>query len=251
MSGGNVLIYCPIAPSTPKIYGRTLQSIFNLEWPYSTNIVFGRNDNPRSHKFSDLCAKHNEARQMVLDSNYDALFLVENDMVIPPDALIRLYELDADVAYGLYCNRHGLHNWLAFMAIDGLQGGAFSATKEIRQAVWGKPVETAGVGLGCTVIRRKVLEVIEFRTHPEHKVADDWMFAEDCRAEDFRQCHHFGVHCGHIMPDGSTLWPSVDAPGGYTLEIPDDGRELAVTKDDKIVIPIGMDTISIHARNSS
>jgi len=247
-----LLIYVPIAPKTPKIFGRTLTSLFRMEWPYPCDIVFGRNDNPqaRGHKYDDLCQKHNEARQMALDGNYDAVFFAENDMVFTPNTLLDLYAVDADVAYGLYCNRHGYHRWLAFSFIQGLHGVSVSQDEELRRKVWGKPFETFGAGLGCTLIRRNVLEAIEFRTHPEHKVADDWLFAEDCRNAGYKQAHHFGVLAGHIRPDGYTLWPDAKAANGYRLEFPPDAKPHLVTKDTPLMVDVGMQTVMVHASNS-
>jgi hypothetical protein len=41
--------------------------------------------------------------------------------------------------------------------------------------------------------------------------ANDWTFALDCQAAGVRQMHHLGVTCGHILPDGRTVWPALDA----------------------------------------
>lgn len=143
-----ILIYVPLSPTTPKIYGRSLQSTFRLEWPGKIEIVFGRNDNPVGHKYEDLVTKHNEARDMALMGGYDALFLIENDMILPPDALIKLDQVDADVAYGLYCGRHGWHHWLAFSHIIGWGGVSVSQDEALMHRVWGNVFETMGVGMG-------------------------------------------------------------------------------------------------------
>jgi len=41
----------------------------------------------------------------VLDQGFDALLTIEHDMVIPPDALLKLLDTKADVVYGLYVFR--------------------------------------------------------------------------------------------------------------------------------------------------
>jgi len=215
-----ILLYCPLAPSRPRIYARTMTSIMTMDWPHAMPVVFGRNDTPVGSKYVDICAKHNEARQMTLDGNFDALFLVENDMVIPADALTRLTALDADVAYGLYVARHGLHQWLCYTYLGDTGGVSLTPQDELRREVWGKPFASQGVGMGCTLIHRHVLEAFEFRTHPDDDVADDWMFSLDCIAAGFRQVHDLGVVCGHIAKPQSPriLWPDPDAEGGYRIE---------------------------------
>ena len=89
--------------------------------------------------------------------------------------------------------------------VRGSQGKG--ETWQEREAMWGKVVDTAGVGLGCTLIRRDVLEAIPFRVKDEW-IANDWYFAIDAREKGFIQRHDCSVVCGHI--DGyRTLWPDV------------------------------------------
>jgi len=216
----NVLVYCPLAPKTPKIYGRTLQSIFRLEWDLPLQVVFGREDKPTVSHYRNLADKHNEARRMVLAGPYDALLMVEADMVIPPDALEKLTSVDADVVYGLYVNRHGWRQWLCFTHLDRVGSVSLSANPPMAKAVWGAPIESRGAGMGCTLIHRHVLETLQFRIPPQEDVADDWMFSLDCQDLGYRQVHHTGVVCGHISPQG-ILWPDPDANRLVSIEMDD------------------------------
>lgn len=209
-----ILTYIPIAPRRPKIYARTIQSIFNMDCPWPMNIVFGRDDEPTGTKYQNICQKHNEARELVLKGDYDALFLVENDMVVPKDILTRLTTACEDVAYGLYVNRHGWNRWLAFSNIGPTSGTSFSDEEELARSVWGKVAESKGVGMGCTLIRRHVLENIRFRTDSQEIVADDWLFSLDCIERGYQQVHDFGALCGHISVSqrgAFILWPNIDS----------------------------------------
>lgn len=214
-----ILCYVALSPVVPRIHKRTLDSIMGLIWPGKLDIVFGRNETPATwHKYDDLANKHNEARQMCLDGGYDSLLFIENDMIVHPEALRALDAVNADVAYGLYVGRHEPYRWLSFIVLDGLSGAVVSQSPELMRECWGKIYETKGVGFGCTLVRRHVLEAITFRTHPENKVADDWMFALDCRDKGFRSAHHFGVQCGHITPNGVVLWPTINDESGVRIE---------------------------------
>lgn len=213
-----ILLYVPMAPSTPKLFRRSLDSIFRLDWPEPMPIIFGREDNPLTEHYVNLTAKHNRVRQMVLDGGFDALFLVEYDMILPQDALLRLVNLPFDVSYGLYCERHKLHRWLSFFYIDEFAGVSYSQDEERAKAAWGMACQTDGVGLGCTLIKRDVLEQIEFRSHPTNNVADDWLFALDVKKKGFTQGHDFGVKCGHITHTGDVIWPDIGASGFYRVE---------------------------------
>jgi len=199
-----ILLYCPLNPSVPRVYARTLQSILTQEWPHVLDIVFGKRDGDRS--LDDLTAKHNRARKLALAGGYDALFLVEADMIIPPDALLKLADIETDVAYGLYVSRHGSGQWLAFDQISKNSGKSINRNRKYCADKWGKVIETQGVGMGCTLINRRALEALEFRRYGAN--ADDWYFSLDCIELGIKQYHHLGVVCGHI--DGRhVLWPSL------------------------------------------
>lgn len=203
-----ILVYVPLSPVEPRIFPETLQSLFAMKWRGHLDVVFGWNETPGSwHKYDDLCEKHNRARRLALLGGYDGILFVENDMIIPTNTLEVLDEVNTDVVYGLYVGRHKPHVWLSFFVMEGTVGGSCSSNLELMQSVWGDPVLTKGAGLGCTLVRRNVLEAIEFRTHPTHEVADDWMFSLDCEAKGFTQAHHFGIVCGHITQESTVLWP--------------------------------------------
>ena len=214
-----VLIYCPLTPKAPGVHQRTLDSIFALEWDGHADIVFGKHDrylplkrnisNYENERNYDIAAKYNQARTMTLEGGYDALMTIEADMIPPENALQRLDRVDADIVYGLYVSRHGKHPWLTMTNVtEQVRGSAGKGeTWQEREAMWGKVVDTAGVGLGCTLIRRNVLEKIPFRVKDQF-IANDWYFAIDAREMGFSQVHDCSVVCGHI--DGyRTLWPDV------------------------------------------
>lgn len=206
-----VLTYVPLCPTQPRLHPLTAAAIENLEWP-TMPIVFGRNDAATNH-YADLCAKHNQARDMALDGGYDALFFVEADMVIPPDALRKLVALDVPVAYSLYVSRHPKHEWLALTRLMPTEHEYVSDDPDYAKHWFGdgtQAVETCGAGMGCTLIRRDVLERLAFRLDGGN--ADDWTFALDCVAYGIPQFTHTGVVCGHIARN-AVLWPDVTAKG--------------------------------------
>jgi hypothetical protein len=217
-----ILLYCPLHPVHPIVFGRTLESIFRLNWDVPMDIVFGRADHgpvDRETAYNEVLAKYQEARWMALVGGYDAMFTVESDMIVPPLALQRLTRIPADVAYGLYCSRHGQHRWLAFEEVNSRKGTYISDDYEKRAEYWGKVGRTAGVGLGCTLIWRNVLEKVNFRRVKEG-AANDWYLAMDCEAHGFMQAHDFGVRCGHITlnPSPRIVWPVVDDGQGNPYE---------------------------------
>jgi hypothetical protein len=205
-----ILIFCPLNPNQPRLWGRTVQSIFRLEHDGPLDWLFVANDNPHSEPYENVTHNYERARRQALAGDYDALLTVESDMIIPPDTLIKLASCEADVAYGLYVWRHGRRKWSAYSELEEKRGVSLSEHPARARALWGQVVDVAGVGLGCTLIRRQVLTGINFRIGDNPKVANDWYFALDCQESGFSQRAHLGVVCGHqsYKPWPQIIWPT-------------------------------------------
>ena len=160
--------------------------------------------------YKNLTRKLNHARDVFLTSDAEQMLLVEDDMIVPPDALASLMEADADVAYGLTCWRHGKPGWSARLRLDGHGIVAnLSDHPDRARAMWGHVIDVAGVGTFCTLIQRRVMEALAFRLDASLPVCCDWWLAVDCQRYDFTQRADLGVVCGHITPDPTprVIWP--------------------------------------------
>ena len=200
--------------------------LFRMEWAYKIDYVFGRQDHESwdmEAVYEEITEKYNRARDLALNGDYDAMLTVESDMILPPLALERMSRVDADVVYGLYVSRHGDHRWLAATRIYERTADWLSDDLEVCREAWGQVVDTVGIGMGCTLIRRPVLERVIFRRDTGW-MANDWFFAMDCQAAGFRQAHDLGVVCGHIdgHPTPRIYWPNPEEPKGYSLEFFDE-----------------------------
>lgn len=244
-----ILCYIPMAPKRPKLYARTIQSAMNVIWDAQIEYVFNREDNPTELPYDNICKKYNQARSMFLAGNYDALWTVEADVIVPPLTLERLTRIEADVAYGLYVSRHGNHRWLAFTHIGERIGISVSDDRINAEAAWGQVIETQGVGLGCTLIWRHVLEKIEFR-HPSSETANDWFFSLDCQQLGFVQKHDLGVVCGHIVgpPSPKILWPDPEDRFLHRVEFFDEAPPERIPPGEKIEIVVDrLETKRVYA----
>jgi hypothetical protein len=230
-----------MAPKRPKLYARTVQSAMNVIWDAPIEYMFGREDETNGDTpYINILKKYNHARDMALKGGYDALWTVEADMIVPPITLERLTRVEADVAYGLYASRHGHRRWLAFFDIAETYGVSVSDDVINAREAWGQVIETQGVGLGCTLIWRHVLEEIPFRC-PSEEVANDWYFSLDCKTKGFVQKHDLGVVCGHIIgpPSPKIVWPDPDHPRLTRIEFFEEapperipfGQQIEVTID--------------------
>jgi hypothetical protein len=210
-------------------------------------MVFGRADIPKDgkmpsmeEKYENIAFKYNQAREMVLNGDYDALFTVESDMIIPPIALQRLTRIDTDVAYGLYVSRHGYHNWLCADYLTEKTATFISDDLDYCRKAYGSVIESEGVGMGCTLIWRRVLEKVEFRYDAKIQSdirGQDWFFALDVDQALFEQKHDLGVVCGHINIDNRQVyWPEPMFTGGYAIEYLDPSKTRIMKPGEKVEV---------------
>ena len=199
----NVLVAVPAC--RPMLYRRSYESVLALRWPSGDQIdtVF-LVDGDEASRWENLLRKLNRARDLGLAGGYDALLTVESDIIVPPDALEKLAAVDADVVYGLFVLRFPPYHWnVATKMRPGGEIHLVSQDREAAKAAWGQVLPCEGHGQGICLIRRHVLEAIEFRNpHPDLR-AQDWYFSFDCQRLGFSQMAHLGVQCGHI--DGQTV----------------------------------------------
>ncbi len=66
-------------------------------------------------------------------------------------------------------------------------------------------IECSGGGLACVLVRRHVLEAIDFRS--EDGVWCDTFWTRDVFAAGYSMKASTDVLCGHIDSDGEILWP--------------------------------------------
>ena len=239
------MIFTPLHP----VYGikeQTVQSVRAIINEYDKPIdwLLAANDNISDKPYENVVNHHNRARQIILEQDYEAMLSIEADMILPPDTASRLMAIDADIVYGLYVWRHKPRRWSAYKTLN-LWGGeslSFNSDGQNAREAWGKVKDVAGLGMGCTLIRRNVLEAINFRIHDgnpgwivdeykeqfetlginpyrphPHMVCDDWLLAMDAQHYGFSQKADCGLICGHIFQD-EVLWPDIDADKFYRVE---------------------------------
>lgn len=193
-----ILVYVPML----RMYGRCLQSILRLRWPETQlDIVFAKGGEDESlTRFERVSAKYEAGRRLCLAGGYEAMVTIEDDMIVPADALERMWETGADVAYGLYVwRKSNKHEWNAYTEVTSGHGVSLIADARAAKAAWGTVVEVAGIGNGCTLIRRPALEAIPFKVHAA--ACCDWNLALEAQRLGIRQVCDLGVVCGHMTSE--------------------------------------------------
>lgn len=214
----HVLVVTPMLrePSgKARLYGKALQSIFNLRWSGQLDHFFLNGGDNYLDPSGTVTNKYQQARDVFLAGAWDAMLCAEYDMLLPADALEKLAALDTDIAYGLYVLRHERKAWNAALWITEQQ---FCSYSEVPMTPTFGVRKVAGVGLGCTLIKRHVVEALPFRNW--RGVSNDWAFACDAQAAGYEQVCDFDVKCGHmsIVPSPHILWPDANEPDYYRTE---------------------------------
>lgn len=219
----NVLAVTPVL-RTPegraRLFGKAFASIYWQRWSGGRVDHFmpsGGDDYSRPNE--TVTAKYQLAQDVFLAGDYEYMACLEYDMICPEDALQRLVALDADIAYGLYALRHPGHiHWNAANRVEFVGAAWLSNDPDNARAAWGHVAKVQGCGLGCTVIKRRVLETLRFRNW--RGVSNDWALACDAREAGFTQVLDLRVICGHmtLTPSPRVLWPDIDAEGFVRTE---------------------------------
>lgn len=218
---GKVLLFCPTyykENGELALRKRTRECIDALEWDGELDIEISTL-NPykiaddvgyhRRDQLENVLIQFRKGWAMCLKGGYDAILTVEHDMVIPADALRKLWAVDKPVVYGVYMLRHGpprISAWRPIrspnvgMALDIFPNELEIARKKV-------VAEVSGVGWGCTLIRREIVEKFPLHRSNDGHPSPDVPFATDLQAAGIQQYAHFGVVCGHILPTGEVLWP--------------------------------------------
>ena len=210
-----LLLFCP----TYRLEPETVEAILGQSYQ-PIDILFTR-DNPHSLEDrgrANILHNYRKGRRACLDGGYDAMLCIESDVIPPPDCAEKLLAVDADVVYGLYAFRWsgGVNVTWPSVGSDGKKGknpGESLTTRPEYQKVKGKVIDCSGAGTGCVLIRRHVLERVDFRLDPKYKSHPtgaggfpDTYFTRDVHRE-FSMKADLSVICGHKREDGQIVYP--------------------------------------------
>lgn len=209
-----VLLACP----TYRLEPETVDGILRQEWPAYDVLFTLDNPYPETDRGrANVLHNYEKARSAALDGGYDAMMVIESDIIAPRDAIRKLAALESDVAYGLYVYQRGEPypvNVLRYVVGPEPDQPLTNWPPEYRRA-WDKgQVLCTGGGLGCVLIRRHVLEQIPFRNGDGGHC--DFAFTRDVHKAGFRMMADMSVRCGHKARNGVILWPTRD---GHDTEV--------------------------------
>jgi hypothetical protein len=194
-------------PYGPRLEPETVQAVLALQWHGPIRFVFQR-DNPYPVGRDNILHQYQQGRDLFLRGDDDAMLVVESDIIPPPDALQKLAAIEADVAYGVYMFRNSpvINIFERYPGTPRNEGESLSIHPDkLQQAVKSGVIPCSGGGLGCALIRRRVLEMFDF-WHGETGCCDTYFNREVMRAG-LDQVADMSVICGHKDEFGTVIWP--------------------------------------------
>ena len=205
----DVLVFTPVYRLEPE----TVKAVLGLEWTGAITQLFQR-DNPHERGQENHLHQYQRGREAFLAGRYDAMLVIESDIIPPRETIEKLAALQADLAYGVYRFRvtNAVNIFERYPEVNGepARNPGESLTNRpylLRRAVELGKIPCSGAGLGCVLIRRKVLEKIEFRREkPDWSHCDTW-FTKDVLRAGFSMMADMSVICGHKNEAGQVLWP--------------------------------------------
>ena len=188
-------------PTFESVRPETFKSIYGLRIPDGCAAMF---DFVRGY---DCARARNLIAQEALDGGFDAVLMVDSDMVLPPDALELLVEGGALVVLGTYPRRGEVAGSEVFL--PGMRD--FTDANRVRFAdMPDGRFEAKGGGLGCAMIRAEALRAVarpwfKYVQYDDGAVlSEDNYFCDACSRAGIRIEADGRVRCGHVS--AMTLW---------------------------------------------
>jgi len=224
-----VLIYTPVYRLEPE----TVQALLTLDRAGCDVQMMFDYENPPRGENDTILYKYQRVQAMFKRGDWDAMLVVESDVIPPVDALARLLAVqrdhNADIVNGLYYFRRGnapVANAIRMTRDAKWVDQSWSLFPNDKHRWVNQVIPTTGLGLGCSLIMAHVMHGVAFRSGGE--TACDWSFANDCLAGGYKIYSDTAVRCGHKMPDGSIIWPDND--GGYEIAEGDTNNDYHLTE---------------------
>lgn len=207
-------------PTFETIHNETFKSIWNLD----------QGDHMIAFDYIggyDVATARNHIAQRSLDLGVDYVLMVDNDVVLPRDALLKLLEDAHEVNLGFYAHRDRDNIYRGKTCICKLKDengkeyyhypleSEYSAAELKALADAGETkIEVHGGGMGCALIKTDVFRTatypwfdwVNYGDNNRGMLSEDLYFCSVCRAFGYKIYSDVRVGCGHLMR--RVQWPT-------------------------------------------
>ena len=165
----------------------------------SKNLNAVEDPKPANTRIEKILNGRKYVREYALKNNYDFLLFVDSDVMLPPDAIALLTMVKADVVSGAYLSAFNLGGKTVIAPVIYKDLGNGECQLYTYEGVApNKVIDVGAAGLGCTLISKKALQAIDFRTFNNSQTGgEDMAFYVDARAKGFMTVANTKVKCIH------------------------------------------------------
>lgn len=198
-------------PTFESIYPDTFKSIYDLD-------VSGHDVAFEFVRGYDCATARNKIARLAINGGYDYVLMVDNDVVLPKDAIVNLLDDPKDVCLGYYAHRDADNIYRGRTCVCKLQkpSGAryfnypleseYTAKElaELKEAGQFK-MRIHGGGMGCALIKTNVFNRTKYPWYDwaNYKdggmLSEDLYFCENCRKTSIQIYTDTRVNCGHML----------------------------------------------------
>lgn len=200
-------------PTFENIYPDTYRSVWNLN-KGGHDVIF---EFVRGY---DCATARNRIAQIGIDKNTDYVLMVDNDVVLPENALLDMLDDPVDVCLGYYAHRNTDNRYSGRTSVCRLhqQDGSLYfnypleseyTAQEMKEKKDSKvhKIQIHGGGMGCALIRTDVFRKLAYPWYDWVNYADDnrgmlsedLYFCEKCKAAKIPVYTDSRAGCGHLF----------------------------------------------------
>ena len=205
-----VLAFTPVHRLEPETVAAMHGQDYGGDWHWLLGFANPHPERRDPKGVKNVLAQYEKGREIFLGGDWDWLWIVESDIIPPPGALTRMLELagekDAAVVRLPYLYRQPWPQEVTALATH------YSHTARNRGEPFKRPYPTgvtlvSGSGLGCTLVRRDVMEKVPFRYDGPNVHCDTYWNDDVWRAGYTKQYADWDLWCGHKRPEGDVICP--------------------------------------------
>lgn len=185
-------------PTFETVMPETFQSIWNLD-KGDHHVDF------RYVKGYDCARARNEIGKLAQLGFYDYVLMVDSDMILPQDTLLKLTEIEGDIILGCYPKKNTKDGCVELFKKNGhVDFDEFWYYKDLPDE---KRLPVYGGGFGCAFIRAKLFFDLPYPWFKfvvydnDSALSEDLYFCDIANAHGFRIEADTRIRCGHCYKD--------------------------------------------------
>lgn len=176
-------------PTFETIKPECFKSIYGLERPAGATLYF-------DYVAGYDCAKaRNQIAKNALSGEYDYVLMVDSDIQLPQDTLIKLFDCDCDIALGWYYRKRTKTDQTIIFTFgkDFNEDNCITGRTMTHEVP--RPIEVKGGGLGVALIRTEIFNKLSYPYFKFVVYDNDTVLSEDLYFCNLASSSGFNIKC--------------------------------------------------------